>query len=274
MNLTGKSVLLTGATSGIGRATALALAPSIGQLLLHGAESIDSVSGLMHAVRLRLQPGGEAAYLQADYGRLAGVTRLAEQVRSRTDHLHLLINNAARPGSPVRTLNVDGNELTFQVNYLAHVALTSLLREHMQGHGGARIVNVASATHLSVTFRWNDMDLASDYSPTTAYARSKLALVTYTCWLADRLSAPEVEVVSMHPGVISTCLLHAMFAVDGDPPAVAADRLVAVASHTGDNGSYYDEAKPATPNPLALDTDVQSRLHELTARRLAGVATP
>jgi NAD(P)-dependent dehydrogenase (short-subunit alcohol dehydrogenase family) len=274
MDLTGTSVLLTGATSGIGRATALALAPSVGLLLLHGPESSGAVTPLIDEVRLRLGPGGRAVYLQADYGQLDRVARLAEQVRSHTEQLRLLINNAALPGPPVRTMSPDGNELTLQVNYLAPVALTSLLRAHLHGDGGARIVNVSSATHVSAALRWDDLDLGTGYSPTAAYARSKLALVIHTCWLAGRLPAPDVEVVSMHPGVISTRLLHSMFPIGGDRPERAADRVVAVASRSGDNGTYYDEATPARPNPLALDDEAQSRLLDLTARRLAGVAEP
>jgi NAD(P)-dependent dehydrogenase (short-subunit alcohol dehydrogenase family) len=272
MDLTDKSVLVTGATSGIGRATALALAPSAGLLLLHGPESERAVTELIDEVRLRLRPGGRAVYLQADYEHLDRVVRLAEQVHSHTEQLHLLINNAARPGAPVRAMSSEGNELTLQVNYLAPIALTSLLRERMRGYGGARIVNISSATHLSATPRWDDPDLGTGYSPTTAYAQSKLALVIYTCWLAGRLSAPDVEVVSMHPGVISTRLLHSMFAVGGDKPEEAADRIIAVASRTGDSGTYYDEAEPARPNPLALDDEAQRRLHGLTALRLEGVA--
>jgi NAD(P)-dependent dehydrogenase (short-subunit alcohol dehydrogenase family) len=265
---------VTGATSGIGRATALALAPSAGLLLLHGPEPIGAVAEVIEEVGLLLRPGSRSVYLQADYEHLEAVPRLAEQVLSRTERLHLLINNAARPGAPVRVMSPDGNELTLQVNFLAPVALTSLLRQHMQGDGGARIVNVSSATHLSATLRWDDLDLDDGYSPTTAYARSKLALVTYTCWLAARLPAPGVEVVSMHPGVISTGLLHAMFSLRGESAEAAADRIVAVASAAGDNGSYYDEATPAAPNPLALDREAQSRLLRLTALRLEGVAKP
>jgi NAD(P)-dependent dehydrogenase (short-subunit alcohol dehydrogenase family) len=272
MDLTGKTALLTGATSGIGRAAALALAPSAGVLVLHGPESNRAVAELVDEVRARLRPGGQLIYLQADYGHLDQVGRLAEQVSSRTEQLHLLINNAARPGAPVRAMSSDGNELTLQVNYLAPIALTSLLRGHMLGHGGARIVNVSSATHLSATLRWDDPDLTAGYSPATAYAQSKLALVIYTCWLAHQLPAPEIEVVSMHPGIVSTRLLHSMFSVGGEPPAAAADRVVAVAARSGDNGTYYDEAKPAEPNPLALDYEAQSRLHDLTALRLKGVA--
>jgi NAD(P)-dependent dehydrogenase (short-subunit alcohol dehydrogenase family) len=274
MDITDKSVFVTGATSGIGRATALALAPSAGLLLLHGPEPNGAVTELIEEVGRWLRPGSRSVYLHADFGALEDVARLAEQVLSHTEQLDLLINNAARPGAPVRRMSSNGNELTLQVNFLAPVALTSLLREHMQGHGGARIVNVSSATHLSATLRWDDLDLGNGYSPTTAYAQSKLALVTYTCWLAARLPAPEVEVVSMHPGIVSTRLLHAMFPIGGNSPEEAADRIVAVASGTGDNGSYYDEAERAVPNRLALDHDVQSRLLHLTALRLEGVAKP
>ena len=273
MDLSDKSILLTGATSGIGRATALALAPSAGLLLIHGPEPRDAVTRLIEQVELRLRPGCRSAYLQADYQDLGGVPQLAERVLSRTERLDLLINNASRAGAPTRVMSSDGNELTLQVNYLAPVALTSLLLERMRTHGGSRIVNISSATHLSATLRWGDLDLADGYSPTIAYAQSKLAIVTYSCWLAARLPAQEVEVVSMHPGVISTGLLHAMFGIHGEPPAVAADRIVVVAARSGDSGSYYDEATPAAPNPLARDPEVQARLQRLTALRLDGVAT-
>ena len=272
MDLSDKSILLTGATSGIGRATALALAPRAGLLLMHGPEPRDAVPRLIEQVELRLRPGCRTAYLQADYADLDGVRRLAEHVLSRTERPHLLINNAARAGAPTRATSSNGNELTLQVNYLAPVALTSLLLEPMRTHGGSRIVNISSATHLSATLHWEDLDLQHGYSPTGAYAQSKLAIVTYSCWLAARLPAHEVEVVSMHPGVISTRLLHAMFDIGGDPPAVAADRIAVVAARSGDSGSYYDGAEPAAPNPLARDPEAQSRLHDLTALRLGGVA--
>src|SRR4051794_6678737 len=116
MDLTGKAVLLTGATSGIGRATALALAPSAGLLLLHGPESEGAVTGLLDEVRRRQRPGARVVYLPADYGHLDRVPQLAEGVRSHTEQLDLLVNNAALPGSPVRTMSSDGNELTLQVN--------------------------------------------------------------------------------------------------------------------------------------------------------------
>ncbi len=114
----------------------------------------------------------------------------------------------------------------------------------------------------------DDLDLRHGYSPVTAYARSKLAVVTHSCWLADNLPDSGTEVVSMHPGVIATGLLHSMFSVGGEPPERAAGNIVDVVARTGDSGAYYDETRPADPNPLARDRRLQQRLHESTMARL------
>jgi NAD(P)-dependent dehydrogenase (short-subunit alcohol dehydrogenase family) len=270
MNLTGKAVVLTGATTGIGRATALALADQPARLIVHGPQAAREVSDLMHSLQSAMQPGAELAYLRCDYGHLAGVAQLARDIRSSTDCIDALINNAARPGAPSRTLSADGNEITWQTNYLAPVALTTLVLDLVGRDRPGRIVNGSSATHLSAELHLDDLDLARHaYSPVTAYAQSKLALVTYSCWLARHLPRPSIEVVSMHPGVIATTLLHEMFAAGGDRPEHAASNILEVVAHSGDNGTYYDEQRPARPNPTALDAVVQDRLHQLTSAALA-----
>jgi NAD(P)-dependent dehydrogenase (short-subunit alcohol dehydrogenase family) len=270
LNPTGGTILITGATSGIGEATARALAPRAGMLLVHGPEPLEDVADVVADLRARLGHGASLEYLQADYGRLADVARLAGEVVAAGDRLDVIINNAARPGAPTRTLTADGNEVTLQVNYLAAVALTSLLLDRLAGQDRARIVNVASATHLSATLDLDDLDLQQGYTPVTAYARAKLALVIYTRWLADHVPHPGIEVVAVHPGVIATCLLHAMFAGGGDTPERAARTIVDVAARSGDSGTYYDETRPAEPNPVARDPRIQQRLYDLTAARLAG----
>ncbi len=140
------------------------------------------------------------------------------------------------------------------------------------GNGSSgRIVNVASATHLTARLRLDDLTFAArGYSPSAVYAHAKLALVTYSCWLARHRPRPSLEVVSMHPGVISTPLLHAMFSITGDTPEHAAGNLRHVAWLRDDNGTYYDERRPAAPNPQATDPVVQDRLHEATVRLLRG----
>jgi NAD(P)-dependent dehydrogenase (short-subunit alcohol dehydrogenase family) len=262
------TIVLTGATSGIGRATALALAPAAGgHLILHGLERQDDIADLLRTVRAAMRPGGRLSYLRADYSDLAQVEQLARQIRAATGRIDTLINNAARPGPPTRTVSAADHEITFQTNYLAPVLLTSRLIE-LIGNGGrrGRVVNVASATHLSATLLLDDLTLAHHpYSPTTAYAHSKLALVTYSCWLAAHRPSRSLDVVSTHPGVISTPLLHAMFSVAGDRPEHAAANIDYVASRRDDNGAYYDERDPVPPNPQATDRARQDRLHEITS---------
>ncbi|MEU8817425.1 SDR family NAD(P)-dependent oxidoreductase [Actinoplanes sp. NPDC048796] len=239
------SIVLTGATTGIGRATARLLAGSAGHLILHGLEPTIG----------DFAPGDRITYFPADFGDLDEVERLAARIRAATDRIDVLINNAARPGPPARTVNAAGHEVTFQANYLAPVLLTTRLLDLTR-----RVVNVASATHLSATFAGP----GRPYSAAGVYAYSKLALVAYSCWLSRR----RAEVVSMHPGVIATPLLHAMFPIGGDRPEHAAGNVRYVASRRGDNGTYYDERTPAPPNPEALDPAAQERLIDLTVRAL------
>lgn len=269
MRLTGSTIVLTGATSGIGRATALALAAAgPRRLVVHGPQPAAEVTELTGELAAALGPAGDVVYLRADYGVLAEVAELAAAVRAACPGgVDLLINNAGRPGPPARTLTADGHEATLQTNYLAPVALTTLLSGAVR-----RIVNVASATHFSAELGLDDLELAGPgYSPASAYARSALALVTWSCRLAGHRPRPVDDVVSVHPGVIATDLLHAMFSLGGDPPEHAAATLLAVARVSGDNGTYYDERRPATPSPIALDSVAQELLDQLTLRALAPV---
>lgn len=218
----------------------------------------------------------DLVYLQADFDHLDGVAGLAGNIRSASGGtIDLLINNAGRPGSPTRQVTVDGNEATFQTNYLAPVLLTESLVDLMGATGPARIVNVASATHLSTTL-YPDPQLERAYAPTVAYAKSKLAVVTWSCWLSDYRLAPSIEVVSIHPGIVATRLLHAMFDIGGEPPEMAAAHLVAAAFRHGDHGTYYDEAQPSGPNPDARHSGFQAVLwgstRALLGAHLGGLA--
>lgn len=261
MNLSESTVLLTGATDGIGLATARMLAPRVRHLVLHGPQPDEDVRRLMSDIRRSMGEGSTLAYLRADYGELAQVRALAARVADTAERLDIFINNAGRAGPPRRTLSIDGNEITLQTNYLAAFLLTTMLRPRLAGHR-SRVVNVASATHLSATLQLDDLGLARhEYSPVRAYTQSKLALVTYTCALAEQFGGGPREAVSLHPGVITTRLLDSLFHMRGDPPAQAAANIVHVAGtdeHV--NGRYYDEQRPAQPNPTALDTGIQQAL--------------
>ena len=189
-------------------------------------------------------------YLPADYARLSDVAGLATAVAGAAgDGLDILVDNAARPGAATRTVTAEGNELTWQVDFLAPVALTALLADRLGVPPAARVVNVASATHLSATLDLDDIDLRHGYTAVAAYARAKLALVAYTCWLAGHLPHAGIEAVAVHPGVIGTGLLHAMFGGGGGSPERAARTLVEVVGREHDNGTYYDENPGRRPQP-------------------------
>ena len=150
MNLSGKTVVLTGATTGIGRAAALALADQPARLVIHGPQAAREVSGLTHLLQAAMQPGAELTYLHSDYSDLASVAQLAQDIRSSAGRIDVLINNAARPGAPARTLSSDGNEITLQTNYLAPVALTTLILDAVAsaGHRGRYSRRAALCCHV------------------------------------------------------------------------------------------------------------------------------
>jgi NAD(P)-dependent dehydrogenase (short-subunit alcohol dehydrogenase family) len=270
MDLRGATILLTGATDGIGRETARRLAGQAQTLLVHGPQPSEAVRDLVAELRSRAQSPERMIYLQADYTELAQVRRLAAQVHELTDHLDLLINNAGRAGPGSRIVSRDGNEVTLQTNYLAAVALTERALDLMRQRRPSRIVNVASATHLSATLHLEDLNLERHpYSPVIAYSQSKLALVTYTCWLAGRLRGSSRSAVSLHPGVIDTRLLRTLFGMGGDPASRGAANIIHAATAADGNGAYFDEQRLSRPHPDALDPEVQERLHRVTQDLLA-----
>jgi NAD(P)-dependent dehydrogenase (short-subunit alcohol dehydrogenase family) len=263
------TALLTGATHGIGAATARALCPLVDALILHGPEPHSEVGPWLDSVQRR-NPGAEVTYVRADYGRLADVGALVSAVRERVDRLDLLINNAGRPGPPHRTLTADGHEVTLQTNYLAPVALTTGLLGDPDHPGVARVINVASATHYSARLRLDDLEFERGYSGVAAYAHSKLAVVTYTGWLARGLAEGPAEAASLHPGVIATGLLHAMFGAGGAPADDGARNIMRLVRRPSPvNGDYFDEDVRARPNPEAADVANQEHLVAASARLLA-----
>jgi NAD(P)-dependent dehydrogenase (short-subunit alcohol dehydrogenase family) len=265
------AALLTGATHGIGAATARRLAGVVDVLLLHGLEPEAEVAPALAALR-RAHPAVDIAYFPADFGHLEQVDALVAAVLARGVPLDLLINNAGRPGAPRRTLSPDGHEQTFQTNYLALVAITNGLLGRLREAPAARVVEVGSQTHYSATLDLDDLELEHGYSAVAAYANSKLAIVTYTKWLARRLDGTSVEAACLHPGVIATGLLHAMFGAGGASVDRGASNIMGlVEAPPGVNGAYFEEDVRAAPNPQAADHTVQDRLAALTAERL-GVA--
>ena len=265
VNTIGPVIVLTGATSGIGAAAARLFAREAGCLILHGRQPEEKAWAWLDALRLTTAPRTTLHYLSADFSELSHVTRLAADIHRLTKRVDVLINNAGRAGPSRRTSTVDGNEVTLQVNYLAPVLLTNHLLPLLGAVQRARIVNVASTTHYSVNLDPDDLNLTGHrYGAYEAYAHSKLAMVTWSCWLAANRPTGQLEVVSMHPGVIATKILSEMSGGRGDPPEVGAGHVHHVAALSGDNGAYYDKRRRIAPHREASDPAVQRLLHDRT----------
>jgi NAD(P)-dependent dehydrogenase (short-subunit alcohol dehydrogenase family) len=198
--MNGKICLITGATSGIGKATAMALA-RMGATVVVGAR--DEAKAAQTIAKIRQQfPQAKAEALIGDLASLAQVRRMAGEFTQRFGQLDVLINNAGIQPME-RRLTEDGLEATFQVNYLAHFLLTQLLLPLLRQSAPSRIVNVASVVH-----RWCTLDLGDlnnqDFETNRAYYRSKLAMVYFTYELARRLEGTGVSAIAMEPGLVDT----------------------------------------------------------------------
>ena len=260
------TVVLTGATSGIGEAAAVRLATAAEHLVVHGPQPESAVLPLLR--RLRSAGPARVDYVRADFGDLDEVVAMADRIAGFDEGVDVLVNNAGRSGAPERRTSANGYESTLQTNYLAAVLLTERLRPLMPVTG--RVVHVASAAHLSVTMRLDDINLEHDYDPVRAYAQSKLALVAHALWQARVPDAGAPDIVSISPGVISTRLLRAMFAVrDGAVQHGAANLLHAALSPDIPSGSYVDDGRIARPGRQARDHSFQVALHLKTRELLA-----
>ena len=256
------TILITGATAGLGRAVTERLSGPDTTLLLHGRDAarLEAV-----AAALPVRP----VLLRADLSSLAEVRRLAADVRAATDRLDVLVNNAGigggAPGS-ARQLSADGYELRFAVNYLAPFLLTQELLPLLRASAPARVVHVASAGQQPVDF--DDPMIERGYSPLRAYGQSKLAQITAGIELAGRLPAAEVTVNSLHPATLMpTRLVSESYGrtMDELETGVAATvRLVTDPALAGVTGRYFDRQAEAEAKPQAYDPVARAELWKLS----------
>jgi len=205
MQLAEAAFLVTGATDGIGRATALALARQGAPVILHGRNPAKLAA--VHA-EIQSHSGNHGLHtVVADFASLADVAALADRVRGGFTGLRVLINNAGLL-TDHRQVSADGFELTFAVNYLAPVLLTLKLLTTLESNAPARIVNVASTALGGGRIDFSNLQLEQGFSGWQAYANSKLMNVLFSNCLAHKLAGTGVVTNALCPGLIDTNFFH------------------------------------------------------------------
>jgi NAD(P)-dependent dehydrogenase (short-subunit alcohol dehydrogenase family) len=273
-----QTILVTGATDGLGKGIAIELARAGATLLLHGR---DDARGAATMAEIRERTGNDAvSFYRADYASLAQVRAMAQRILSEHHALHALVNNAgigtSLPGGGERMESDDGFELRFQVNYLAGFLLTRTLLPLLLDSAPARIVNVSSVGQMPIDF--DDVMLEQRYSGVRAYCQSKLGDVMFTLDLAQELPAQDVTANCLHPASFMPTKI--VLAARGSASSTleegvdATVRLIADPELDGVSGRYYTAGHGSRANPQAYDIDARRRLRELSERLVAGVDQP
>ena len=275
----GKTVVITGGTSGIGEIAAEQLAQMGARIVLIAR---DKSRGEATLARLRERGPGLAHTVHcADLARIPEMKRVAAQIAESEPRIDVLINNAgAMFGS--RQLTGDGLEYTFALNHMAYFVVTEGLRERLQASAPARIINTSSAAHRGARLDFDDLQLVKDFSAMKAYSRSKLCNILFTRELARRLHGTGVTANCLHPGFVATRFgdqsgglisqfigLAKLFAIS---PGKGAETLVYLASSPDvaeTTGAYFYKCRPITPSQAALDDRAAMLLWE-RSEALAG----
>ena len=282
--MTGKVVLVTGGTGGIGKATAIGLA-ALGARV--GITGRDLTRAERVAAEIRTASGNPAVDpFAADMSSQAEVRRLAVAVLDAYPRLNVLVNNVGGFWAH-RHPTVDGLELTFAVNHLASFLLTNLLLDRLKASAPARVVTVSSHVQAEGRIDFDNLQGARDYSGQTAYSQSKLANVMFTNELAHRLGGSGVTATCLHPGFVRTdfgaedqawffsIISHAVRPFLKTPAQGARSSIYLASSPDmqGVTAQFFVNSKPKTANKVAYDADMTRRLWDVSAG-LVGMSSP
>ncbi len=262
-----QTILVTGATDGLGQAMATEIAATGARLVLHGR---DDRKGQQTLREIRRHTGnGDLFWQRADLSSLPETLELAARVGRACGRLDTLVNNAGvgmtSPGDGRRMVSRDGYELRFAVNYLAPCVLTRELEPLLRRSAPARVVNVASAGQEPIDF--GDVMLERGYDGTRAYRQSKLALIMFTFDLAAELAGSGVTVNCLHPATYMPTKMVRGYAEPRSPltdGVRATMRLIVSPALENVTGRYYDGLLEGRAIAQAYDQDARQRLHKLT----------
>jgi len=274
----GKVCIVTGANSGIGKATALGLA-QMGATVVMVCR--DQTRGEEAQNEIKTKSGNDAVDLMlADLSSQESIRQFAENFQQHYKQLHVLINNAGVVNLSRRETG-DGLEMIFAVNYLAPFLLTNLLLDRLKANAPARIVNVSSDSHQSGYIKMDDLQSEEKYRFMRAYGQSKLALVLFTYELSRRLQGAGVTANCLHPGFVATnigqngigpvgrSIIKLIFSNFGISPEEGAKTSIYLASSPeieGVTGKYFVKSIPIRSAPISYDETLQRQLWEESAK--------
>lgn len=253
-----KTVLITGATDGIGRQTAIDLAKLGMKVIVHG-RSQKRIDETINEIKESTKNANVESVL-ADFEYLEQVVEMAESIKKTNTSIDILYNNAAII-LPEKSITSNGIEEIFQVNHLAGFLLTELLIDLLENSQAARIINVSSMIHAA-EINFENLQGELTFQPSKNYALSKLCNIIHAYSLSRKYSPEKISSNAMHPGVIETKLLNAAFA-GGAPVSEGARTMVYLATEDIAQqltGQYFENNRPMQSNPLSYDTEIQDKL--------------
>ena len=277
-----KTVVITGATSGLGRSTALQLAQK-GAFVVIIARSNTKANEVIKEIK---KEGGKGQFIISDLSSMKDTKEAAKSITKVIDRLDVLINNAGAYFSKYRETS-EGFESTLALNYLSPFLLTHHLIEQMEQtaseYGEARIINISSIMHKS-PINWDDLNYKeTTYNSSLAYEQSKHLLTSFTYYLSRKLKETGITVNCIHPGFVKTALAQSGFPFPmnvivpivglliGETPEQAADTPVWLALSNevkGINGEYIHHRKVKKSWPPTRDENAQTRLYNVTQSML------
>ena len=276
----GKTVVITGGTSGIGQVAAEKLA-SMGARLVLVAR--DKARGEAALVRLRERgPGTAHGIHYGDLSRISEMKRVASEIAAAEPKIDVLINNAGALFNSRQTTS-DGLEMTFALNHMSYYVMTHFLRGSLVAGAPARVVNTSSDAHKGNTLDFNDLQSSNGYRGFKVYGRSKLCNILYTSELARRWAGTGVTANCLHPGFVDTRFgdksggmfgvvikVAKLFAISQEKGAETIVYLASSGDVANTTGKYFYKCREATPTKEARDDGAAKKLWEESAR-LAGI---
>jgi len=272
-----KVCIVTGATAGIGQATALLLAKRGATVVGIGRNPVKN----KHSIKLIQNKTGNLSveYLLADLSSQKDILRLAKTFKDKYDRLDVLINNAGATFSE-RKESIDGIEMTFALNHLGYFLLTNLLRDILEASAPSRVINVSSSLHKFGKLNFKDIPFKNGYTRSKAYQRSKLANIAFTYELARHFTNQKVTVNAMNPGLVATNVGQAaggtsakikgiVDKIAGLTPEEGARTIIYLATSPeviGVTGRYFVKEKSIPSSRITYDLGVCERLWTVSER--------